>query len=101
MPETVQKAEVEAAVATLRGRGKSEGAQQVSLESLTEGRCVQMLDVGPYERESESIAAMAACAEREGYRLRGRHHEICLSDPRRIPPERLETILRMPVERAR
>ena len=56
-----------------------------------------MLHVGPYERESETIALMKAYAERNGMTFHGRHHEIYLSDPRRVPPERLKTILRHPV----
>jgi hypothetical protein len=55
--------------------------------------------VGPYERESESIALMAAFAEQQGLLLHGRHHEIYLSDPRRVSPEKLRTILRRPAMR--
>ncbi|MGZ5488244.1 MAG: GyrI-like domain-containing protein, partial [Candidatus Aminicenantales bacterium] len=36
----------------------------------------------------------------EGYRLRGRHHEIYFGDPRRSAPEKLKTIIRQPVEPA-
>ncbi len=46
----------------------------------------------------EDAAAKAPALDR--LRLRGRHHEIYLSDPRRAAPERLRTILRQPVERA-
>jgi hypothetical protein len=56
-----------------------------------------MHHVGPYEREAETVALMRSHAERNGLRLHGRHHEIDLSDPRRVPPERLKTILRIPV----
>jgi len=40
-------------------------------------------------------------AEAEGYESHGRHHEIYLSDARRVPPEKLKTILRMPVKKRR
>jgi hypothetical protein len=69
----------------------------VRLETLREGTCVQMLHVGPYDRERESIDAMKAYVDVQGYALHGRHHEIYLSDPRRVAPERLKTILRIPV----
>ncbi|MGZ5468153.1 MAG: GyrI-like domain-containing protein, partial [Candidatus Aminicenantales bacterium] len=36
----------------------------------------------------------------EGYRLRGRHHEIYFGDPRRSAPEKLKTLIRQPVEPA-
>jgi hypothetical protein len=69
----------------------------VRLESLAEGRCVQMLHVGPYDRECETIAVMKAFAEKQQLGFPGKHHEIYLSDPRRVPPERLKTIVRQPV----
>jgi hypothetical protein len=67
---------------------------------MVEGRCVQMLHVGPYEREGETVAQMQAFAESQGFKLEGLHHEIYLSDPRRVAPERLKTILRHPVTKA-
>ena len=96
-PEFVTQAELDRAVANLLEKGKSRAVQEVKLESLAEGHCVQMLHVGPYERESESIALMKAIAEANNLELRGRHHEIYLSDPRRVAAERLKTILRIPV----
>ena len=96
-PDFVSAAELEKAVATLLKRGKSPAVREVRLESLAEGPCVQMLHVGPYEREPETICLMKAHAEKSGLRFKGRHHEIYLSDPRRVPPEKLKTILRHPV----
>ncbi len=58
---------------------------------------VQKLHVGPYEDEPETVAEMRAFAEQQGLAFAGRHHEIYLSDPRRVEPARLRTILRMPV----
>jgi hypothetical protein len=43
---------------------------------------------------------MLAWATDQGWQPAGRHHEIYLSDPRRVPPDRLRTILRMPVRKA-
>ncbi len=99
-PESVGPADLAAAVAVLRERGKSPRVSDVKLESLTEGPCVQMLHVGPYDQEPATIARMLAHAQQHGLRFHGRHHEIYLSDPRRVPPERLKTILREPVEAA-
>jgi hypothetical protein len=76
-------------------RGKSAGA--VRLEALREGRVIQLLHVGPYDREHESLGRMAEFASAHYLRLSGRHHEIYLSDPRRVAPARLRTILRRPV----
>ena len=96
-PDFVSANDVKQAVTVLLKRGKGEDVKHVQLETLAEGRCVQMLHVGPYEREGETVTVMKAFAERQGLRLHGLHHEIYLSDPRRVPPERLKTILRIPV----
>lgn len=96
-PDIVKPAELKKAVEVLLKRGKSPSVKDVRLEKLREGRCVQMLHVGPYEREPETIEKMRAFAEARGLSLKGRHHEIYLSDPRRVAPEKLKTILRLPV----
>lgn len=96
-PDFVQKNELSQAVAALLEKGKSRAVKEVKMESLAEGQCVQMLHVGPYEREGETVALMKAYAEENGKELHGLHHEIYLSDPRRVPAERLRTILRQPV----
>jgi hypothetical protein len=62
-----------------------------------EGLSVQILYVGPYDEEGPTIARMHAFAEEQGYALRGKHHEIYLSDPRRTAPERMKTIIRQPI----
>ena len=72
--------------------------KEVMLETVSEGRCVQVLHVGPYSAETETIHAMWAFAKQQGLSLNGRHHEIYLNDPSRTPPDKLKTILRQPVK---
>ena len=96
-PELVGPADLETAAAELERKGKGGAAARVRLQALDEGECVQMLHVGPYSTEPATVEAMHAFAAARGRELRGRHHEIYLSDPRRVPPERLKTILRQPV----
>jgi len=96
-PDFITAADLEKAADALEKRGKSPSAREVKLERIDEGRCVQMLHVGPYDREKETVDAMLAFAAEKGLAPHGRHHEIYLSDPRRVPPERLKTILRFPV----
>lgn len=98
-PDFVGKRERNAAVKQLMAKGKGPAVREVELRALAEGRCVQMLHVGPYDQEAGTTAAMAQFAEAQGLVLAGLHHEIYLSDPRRVPPERLRTILRIPVRR--
>ena len=95
VPTFVTASDVARAKRELLRRGKSGGT--VRLESLREGRVVQLLHVGPYDREHESLGRMEKFARAHGVRLAGRHHEIYLADPRRVAPARLRTILRRPV----
>jgi hypothetical protein len=70
---------------------------QVRLETLKEGLSAQVLHVGPYSAEEPIIARLHEFITAQGRRPRGKHHEIYMSDARRVPPERLKTILRQPV----
>ena len=99
-PKFVTQKDVSHAIATLLKRGKGEDVRRVELRSLTEGTCVQALHVGPYEDEGKTVAMMKELAEKRGLCLAGPHHEIYLSDPRRIAPAKLKTILREPVASA-
>jgi len=74
---------------------------RVRLERFAEGRCAQVLHVGPYSEEGPTVAALHAFIAANGCTLTGRHHEIYLGDPRRTAPGRLRTILRQPVAPAR
>lgn len=75
----------------------------VRLTAFTEGLCVQMMHLGPYDAEERSIMQlrdyMAANGLRDETGAVRKHHEIYLSDPRRTVPERLKTVLRLPVTR--
>lgn len=73
------------------------GLERVRYERWAEGRCAQLLHVGPYEAEAPTIARLHAAIETAGLQVRGRHHEIYLGDPRRAAPEKLRTLLRRPV----
>ena len=98
VPEFITQIEVNDAIQTAIKRGKGELANEVQLEDITEGRCVQMLHTGPYAQEKPTVDKMQQIAVENGFHLGGPHHEIYLSDPNRVPPERLRTILRYPVE---
>ncbi len=97
VPTFVDDSDLAAAREALRGRGKQGDFDAVQLETIEEGSCVQVLHVGPYEEEGETLAKMDAFCEEEGLTATGWHHEIYFSDPRRVPPERLKTLLRRPV----
>ncbi len=97
-PEFISQDDLDEAIEALIEKGKDPAVRAVSLETLEEGRCVQMLHVGSYASEGETMAKMAEFAEANGVAFHGHHHEIYLSDPRRVAEEKLKTILRMPVK---
>jgi hypothetical protein len=66
-------------------------------DRFEEGRCVQIMHLGPFSEEPPTIRRLEAFIEEEGLRRRGHHHEIYLSDFRRTAPERLMTVIRQPV----
>jgi len=96
-PAFITEREVASAKEKLRAKGKPSEINGVKLESLKEGQCVQVLHVGPYETEPATIARMQEVAAARDLAFHGVHHEIYLSDPRRVASAKLRTILRRPV----
>ena len=72
---------------------------RLRFESLTEGKSVQILYVGPYSAEGPTIARLNQYARESGYQVSGKHHEIYLNTPDRTAAEKLKTIIRQPVKR--
>jgi hypothetical protein len=83
----------------LRKKRAEQAIDLLRFESYEEGLSVQMMHLGPYKTEPETVAKMDAFQEANGYRFRGPHHEIYLSDPVRTAPEKLKTVLRHAIER--
>lgn len=70
---------------------------RLRIENFEEGRCAQILHVGPFSEEGPAIERLHAHIEaRTG--LRGKHHEIYLTDIRRADPSRWKTVIRQPME---
>ena len=99
VPDFVEETRVRAAIEMLTAKRRGgELVNQVTLGTLEEGHCVQVLHVGPYSAEKTTLDKMDRVTTSRGMRFRGPHHEIYLSDPRRVPEARLRTILRHPVQ---
>jgi hypothetical protein len=81
----------------LRKKKPGPALEKLRLETFHEGLCVQIMHIGPYAAEPATVEKMHAFARENGYRLRGKHHEIYLGDPRRSDPAKLKTVLRQPV----
>ena len=73
----------------------------VEMRTVAEGLCVQIMHTGSYDDEPATIARMEQFMQENGYQTdfeSGRlHHEIYLSDPRKCAPEKLKTVIRIPV----
>ena len=80
----------------MRNKKKLPGVDRVRLESLTEGRCAQILHVGPFSEEGPTIERLHAFITAHSA-LRGKHHEIYLTDARRTEPSKWKTIVRQPM----
>ena len=87
-------------------RKKSElDTSKARLEVIIEGLCVQVMHIGSYDDEPATIAKMEKYAVDSGYEIdidvdvTRRHHEIYLSDPRKVAPEKLKTVIRHPIKK--
>ena len=82
---------------------KKQDFSKVEFLSVEEGLCVQCMHIGAYDDEPETVAMMDRYLEENGYENdfseERMHHEIYLSDARRVAPERRKTVIRHPVRR--
>jgi hypothetical protein len=82
-------------------KGDQPGFARLRLDRFEEGPCVQIMHIGPYATEPETLERMQAYMHENGFQdlvgRGGKHHEIYLGDPRRAAPEKLKTVLRHPV----
>lgn len=100
VPDFVTRADFDWAVEAASKKKKLDcsGAELLTVE---EGLCVQMMHLGPFDTEPESVARMDAYLKEQGYandfseaRM---HHEIYLSDARKVPAEKWKTVIRHPI----
>jgi hypothetical protein len=101
-PEVITAEIFEEARAQVRGkRGESASLSRVRLGMFEEGLCVQTMHIGPYATEPATVERMREFMQANGLRdnvgPNGKHHEIYMSDPRRVAPEKMKTVLRHPV----
>ena len=81
---------------------KKQDFSKVEFMSVEEGLCVQCMHIGSYDDEPATVAMMHEFMEQQGYELditdKRLHHEIYLSDARKIAPEKLKTVIRHPIK---
>ena len=102
LPDFITKKDFDWAVETASKKKKLDctGAEFLSIE---EGLCVQMMHIGAFDNEPETVAMMDKYLEESGYvndfTGKRRHHEIYLSDPRKTAPEKCKTVIRHPIRK--
>jgi hypothetical protein len=97
-PDHITTSMFEEAVADARAKRLNHALDRIRLERWREGPSVQIMHLGPYSDEPETLAKMDDFAAEHGYEFHGRHHEIYIGDPNRSKPANLKTVLRHPVE---
>lgn len=104
VPDFVSAADVATAAETTSAKLAKKGTPnarvpEITLMTYEEGDCLQTLHIGPYTDEAPTLADLHdRLMPEQGLTFNGKHHEIYLSDPRRVAPEKLRTVLRQPVK---
>jgi hypothetical protein len=99
-PKTVTSALFKKAVKKAEEKKGLPALAKLRLEGFAEGLSVQIMHIGLYAAEGPTIQKLHAFAKERGLELKGKHHEIYLSNPQRAKPEKMRTVIRQPVQRA-
>ena len=102
LPDFVTEKDLAWAVETAEKKKKLDCSAAAFL-TVDEGLCVQILHLGPFDEEPASVALMDAFVREQGYvndlSERRQHHEIYLSDARKVEPARWKTVIRHPIRK--
>jgi len=98
LPEAVSSQDIAEGLAQAARKKPGLPVSALKELSLSEGRSLQILHVGTYDDEAPTLARLHdEIMPGLGLTWNGPHHEIYLSDPRRVASERMKTVLRQPV----
>jgi hypothetical protein len=98
MPEFVTSEMMLSVQPEVAKKKNNELIQEISFEKITEGKCLQVMHIGPYSTEPGTINALMDFMTENGLSVNGLHHEIYLSDPRKTEVEKMKTLIRYPVK---
>ena len=102
LPDFVTKSEFDWAVAEATAKKKADFSK-AEFFTYDEGLCVQCMHIGPYDDEPATVETMHKYMKAQEYELdisdKRLHHEIYLSDARKVVPEKLKTVIRHPVRK--
>jgi hypothetical protein len=96
-PDFVTKEIIDSTIADVRKKKNPAAISKVRFETLSEGRCAQILHVGPFSEEGPTVEKVHQFIDSRGKRT-GKHHEIYLSDIRKTDPAKWKTVIRQPME---
>lgn len=97
-PEQITSKDFDEALEQIRLKKNPSALSKMRFERLKEGLSAQVMHIGPYDAEPATVEELHRFIKEKGYKLRDKHHEIYLSDPRKTAPEKMKTILRQPME---
>ena len=102
LPDFVTKKDFDWAVAEATRKKKTDFSK-VEFLTMEEGLCVQCMHIGSYDSEPATVQLMHEYVQNQGYELdfsdKRLHHEIYLSDPRKVAPDKNKTVIRHPVRK--
>lgn len=94
-PPFVTREIIANAISDVTAKKNPVAISKLRAESFTEGRCAQILHIGPFSEEGPTIQKVHSFISARG-KLTGKHHEIYLSDIRKADPAKWKTIIRQP-----
>lgn len=102
LPDFVTKKDFDWAVAEATRKKKADSSK-VEFLTMEEGLCVQCMHTGSYDSEPATVQLMHKYAQDQGYELdfseKRLHHEVYLSDPRKVDPDKNKTVIRHPIRK--
>ncbi len=96
-PSFVSQQLIDCSIAEVKEKKKPAAITKMRFESFPEGRCAQILHIGPFSDEGPTIAMVHEFIDSRGKRI-GKHHEIYLTDIRKADPAKWKTIIRQPMQ---
>jgi hypothetical protein len=95
-PEFITIEMYESELEVVRKKKNPAALAKARFESFIEGKCAQIMHVGPFGKEASTVASVHEFIDEQGGIKTGKHHEIYLSDMRKAAPEKWRTIIRQP-----
>jgi hypothetical protein len=96
-PSFVTQVIVDSAIAEVKKKKSPAAISKLRFESFDEGRCAQIMHIGPFSTEGPNIERVHHFIEVGGHKRHSKHHEIYLSDIRKADPSKWKTIIRQPM----